>query len=97
MEKWEFSESVAGCSSPGHFDLAIFLEGAGRIRWDKDHVDYGPAQAWLIPAALGSYQLAPRSRTSMLRTYVPGDLDDLGRQLVEGGLSESAWTRIVYP
>jgi mannose-6-phosphate isomerase len=96
-EKWEFSEPVAGCSSPGHFDLAIFLEGAGTIRWGKEQAEYGPAQAWMIPAALGPYQLAPCSRTSMLRTYVPGDLDDLGRRLAERGLSESAWSRIVYP
>jgi mannose-6-phosphate isomerase len=76
-ERWEFGEHVEGVASREHFDVLIFLEGSGTIRWGGKGEPYEPAQVWLFPAALGKYELAPddpRSRTSLLRTYVPGDL-----------------------
>ena len=44
---------LVGECSPEHFELLIFLEGNGEIHWDGEQVEYGPAQVWLIPAALG--------------------------------------------
>jgi hypothetical protein len=57
---------------------------------------YGPAQVWLIPAALSAYELKPDSRSEVLRTYVPGDLSELERQLVAQGISEAQWSRLVH-
>ena len=70
-EKWEFAERIASATSPEHFDLLIFLEGHGSIQWGGESVEYAPAQTWLLPAALGAYQLNPDARTTLLRTYVP--------------------------
>ena len=44
-----------------HFDVLIFLEGTGTIHWGDNHEAYGPAQVWLIPAALGKYELHPNA------------------------------------
>lgn len=96
-EKWEFAEPVAATSSRDHFDLLIFLEGSGNIECHHEHFDYAPAQAWIIPAALGAYEIAPRSRTSLLRTYVPTDMNEFVRRLEDRGVSKDAWSRLIYP
>ena len=95
-EKWEFAETADAPTSRAHFDLLIFLEGSGAIAWGVESADYAPAQVWLIPAALGEYQLKPNSPTSLLRTYVPNDLTELGRRLVEQGISGDEWSRLVH-
>jgi mannose-6-phosphate isomerase len=96
-EKWEFAERIASTTSPEHFDLLISLEGHGSIHWGSESVDYAPAQTWLLPAALGAYQLNPAARTTLLRTYVPTPIDEFARKLADRGVSESAWSRLVYP
>jgi len=96
-ERWEFSERVAAATSREHFDLLIFLEGSGKIEWSEEHLAYAPMQAWMIPAALGAYRLAPESRTALLRTYVPSHIDEFVRRLSDQGIDEAAWSRLVYP
>jgi mannose-6-phosphate isomerase len=104
-EKWEFGDRVEAVTSPEHFDLLIFLEGNGNIQWGAGRADYGPAQVWMIPAALGEYRLEPdtrsssrsASRTSLLRTYVPSDLAKYERHLRERGVSEKDLQRVIHP
>jgi mannose-6-phosphate isomerase len=96
-EKWEFSQCSAAATSGEHFDLVIFLEGSGSIRWRDGGAEYRPAQVWMIPAALGAYQLVPESRTSLLRTYVPSDVNEFARRLASQGVSEADWSRLIYP
>ena len=88
---------MAAETSPEHFDLVVFLEGRGSIQWGGESVEYAPAQTWLLPAALGSYDLAPRERTSVLRAYVPASLEEFARKLVAQGVSEAALSRVVHP
>ena len=95
-EKWEFAGTMVAETSPEHFDLVVFLEGRGSIQWSGESVEYAPAQTWLLPAALNSYHLAPRERTSLLRAYVPPSLEEFARTLAAQGLSESAVSRVVY-
>jgi mannose-6-phosphate isomerase len=94
-EKWEFSVRLDAASSAQHFDLLIFLEGTGTIEAGGRAQSYAPGHVWLIPAHLGDYQIAPESRTALLRTYVPGDLDGISRQLTDLGVPEPARTRLV--
>jgi mannose-6-phosphate isomerase len=96
-EKWEFAERIASTTSREHCDLLIILEGYGAIRCGSESVDYSPAQTWLVPAALGAYQLNPAARTMLLRTYLPTHIDEFARKLADQGVSESAWSRLVYP
>ncbi len=95
-EKWEFAGRIAGVIQPEHFDLLIILAGSGHIEWGDAAADYAPAQVWLLPAALGAYQVAPRNPTTLLRTYVP-DVNDFVRRLADQRVEESAWARLVYP
>jgi mannose-6-phosphate isomerase len=94
-ERWDFSRPIDANASPERFDLLVFLEGSGHIVWGNERAEYAPAQVWMIPAALGKYQLAPEAPTSLLRTYVPGDLAEFSRRLAVRGVPESAASRIV--
>jgi mannose-6-phosphate isomerase len=94
-ERWDFSAPARVAGSPEHFDLLVVLEGSGAIRWDSKSTEYAPAQVWLIPAALGEYELAPAARTSLLRTYVPGDSTELKRSLAARGVSDIALSTLL--
>jgi mannose-6-phosphate isomerase len=96
-EKWEFSGRIARTTSRERFELLTFLEGAGDIVWNGGRVHYSPAQLWMIPAALGAYQLDPIAGTSLLRTYVPLDISEFARRLANQGIPESEWSRLVHP
>ena len=95
-EKWEFSEIAGDSTSREHFELLIFLAGSGEIVWGKERAAYGPAQAWLLPAALGKYELAAKVLTSLLRTYVPKDPKDFARRAQERGVDAAAAARLVF-
>jgi mannose-6-phosphate isomerase len=95
-EKWEFSESVSRDVMPGRFELLIFLEGAGQIHWSGEQVKYGPAQAWLLPAALGNYGLRPDSRSEVLRAYAPVGTDEFRREMEDQGVGKKEWSRLVH-
>lgn len=95
-EKWEFSERIDAATRPEHFDLLILLEGRGSIRWSGENVKYSPMQVWILPAALGPYQLAPDAATSLLRTYVPWDTDEFVQRLSDQGIPQAAAERLVY-
>lgn len=86
-EIWEFSGIVNATTSPDRFELLVLLDGPGRIHWGSESMPYGRGEAWLLPAALGCYQLTAQSSTKLLRTYVP-DLQQLSRELAENGVGE---------
>jgi mannose-6-phosphate isomerase len=94
-ERWDFAGPARAASSPEHFDALIVLEGNGSIRSGGKSVEYAPAQVWLIPAALGEYELAPGARTSLLRTYVPGDLVEIRSNLAARGISETVLSSLL--
>ncbi len=105
-ERWEFREAVSAASDRAHFDLLIFLEGQGTIAWgnananeganERESSEYGPAQVWMIPAALGEYRLTPSSPTSLLRTYAPPSLDELSADLARRGLSATQISHLIH-
>ena len=95
-EKWEFEERIEAGTTAEHFDLLVFLEGNGTIECGRESFEYGPAQAWLIPAVLGAYKLVPRPRTSLLRAYVPSDTNEFVRRLEERGVDRAAGSKLVY-
>jgi mannose-6-phosphate isomerase len=95
-ERWEFSERIAAVTSPEHFDLLVFLAGQGRIEHADGAESYSPAEVWLVPAGLGAFQLAPESKTTLLRAYVP-DLNGLVQRLADERIEEAQWSRVVHP
>jgi mannose-6-phosphate isomerase len=94
--RWEFSEPVPVATSQGSFDLLVFLEGTGMIRWNNERATYAPAHVWMIPAGLGAYEIAPGARTSLLRTYVPREAGEFGPALSGKGVKEADWSRLVH-
>ena len=94
-EIWEFTGKIGAATSADRFELLVLLSGKGRIQWDSISMPYNPGEAWLMPAALGSFQLIPQSETKLLRTYVP-DLQQFSRELAENGLSESQRSAILH-
>ena len=95
-EKWEFARPIQAVSSEKHFDLLIFLDGSGNIEFAAAKVTYGPAEVWMIPAAIGTYTLAPQSATSLLRTYVPANTNEFVARLEHRGVDPAAAARLVY-
>lgn len=96
-ERWEFLDRMNTATSPERFALLIFLEGRGRIEFAGGREEFGPAEVWLLPAALGAYKLVAESATSVLHTYVP-DLSQLDGYLNETyGVSGSGCSRVVHP
>lgn len=95
-ERWDFAGRIARSSSPEHFDLLVFLEGAGHIEYGNQRMAYAPAQVWLIPADLGEYDLAPDQATTILHTYVPPTLNEFAHQLEQRGVDHDAAARLVY-
>lgn len=94
-EKWEFTAPVTAATSNDHFEILIVLSGHGRIESSGESAPYGPAEVWLLPAALGAFQLAPDSATTILRTYVP-DLQGFAQQLTGEQVPEAARARLVH-
>jgi len=94
--KWEFSKPIAAASSREHFDLLIFLDGRGSIRWGTNRMDYAPMQTWMLPAALGAYELTPDSPTALLSAFVPSDLDEFARLLADQGVPQAVLRAMVH-
>jgi mannose-6-phosphate isomerase len=94
-ERWEFSERVPARTSHDRFELLIFISGRGRIECGGTSAAYKPGEVWLLPAALGAYQLTPDSPTSLLRTFVP-DLDEYALELAAQGLDRTARSRVIH-
>jgi mannose-6-phosphate isomerase len=95
-EKWEFSKPLNSVTSTAHFELLIFLQGVGDIVVAGDQLPYGPAEVWLVPAALGSFELRPSNPTALLRTYVPDTVVEFTDQLTAAGISSSDIARLVH-
>jgi mannose-6-phosphate isomerase len=94
--RWEFSEPARMASLQSSYDLLIFLEGTGTIQWGGEHASYAPAQVWMVPAALGPFEVAPGLQTTLLRTYVPRQPGEFGPALTQHGVSEAEWSRLVH-
>jgi mannose-6-phosphate isomerase len=94
-EKWKFSREVSLTTSPEHFELLISIEGSGEIHSKSGSLKYGPAQAWLMPAALGEYWLKAESPTTLLRTYPPGESKDFEKLLAGRGVKKEHWPRLI--
>jgi hypothetical protein len=81
-------------TEPERFELLIFLDGHGNIAWRNESAEYAPGHAWLIPAALGNYCVAPHSETKLLHTYLP-DLDEFEQRMAARRIEPWAVSRVV--
>jgi mannose-6-phosphate isomerase len=96
-EKWEFAEGIAAETSREHFELMTVLDGAGDFVSRGSRAKFAAGQVWMLPAALGTYQIEPSLRAVLLRTSVPSDSGEFVRRLRERGIDDSVSQRLVYP
>jgi mannose-6-phosphate isomerase len=96
-ERWDFSQRIGAVTSRDRFELFIILDGGGQFECGAERVEFRAAQTWLIPAALGAFQLEPHGPTSLLRTYVPDILSDFASRLTDYRIPDEVWSRLVYP
>lgn len=94
-EKWEFSEKLNFEADPEYFELLIFLDGAGNLRWVAGSAPYHRAEAWLIPAGLGACELSPAGTTQLLRSYVP-NLKKVAQTMEAQGIDERARAQVLF-
>ncbi|MGA3301068.1 MAG: hypothetical protein ABSD87_13345, partial [Candidatus Acidiferrales bacterium] len=88
---------VSAQISPEHFELWIVIQGSGSFRSSNDSAQYAPAQVWLVPAGLNQFEIAPESKTTVLRTYVPADLATVVANWTREGVAETDLKRVVFP
>jgi mannose-6-phosphate isomerase len=96
-EKWDFAGAIALTTNAEHFELLIILEGAGIIEASGERIPYGRAQVFLFPGALGKFSIAPSSPTSLLRTYVPYNLEEFTAPLTAAGIDSATIAKLVHP
>jgi mannose-6-phosphate isomerase len=92
-ERWDCDRTTAIESDPQHFQLAVILQGSGRLYEDGVSLPYGAGQAWFLPASLPSIYLQPDEPTSLLRVFVP-DRDLLRQQLLNQGLDQKVVSQV---
>lgn len=95
-ERWQFAAPISAESSREHFELWIVIHGAGSIRWTQESAQFAPAQVWVIPANLGSFEFAPESSATILRTYVPANLASVAAHMQQQGVSAADASRLVF-
>jgi mannose-6-phosphate isomerase len=96
-ERWQFAKPVSATISPKNFELWIVIHGGGSFRWSNESTPFAPAQVWLVPAGLNQFEIAPESKTTFLRTYVPADLASVAANWTLEGVPETDLKRVVFP
>lgn len=94
-ERWEFEHAVELATDPSHFDLIVFLGGAGRFVAGGGNQGYHGGEAWFLPATLGGYRLEPAEASVALRAYVP-ELDALEKCLLDQGFSPEEVAGVIF-
>ena len=92
-ERWDCDRTTPIETDPAQFQLAVILQGSGRLYEDGVSMAYRAGQAWFFPASLPSAYLQPDEPTSLLRVYVP-DQNSLRQQLLNQGLDENAVSQV---
>jgi mannose-6-phosphate isomerase len=95
-ERWRIGELFAARPKTDAFNLLVFLEGKGKMRWDGGIAPYHPGECWFMPASLKSYDLIPvDDETSLIRTFVP-DLNALRGNLRMLGVADTKISDVVF-
>ncbi len=84
-ERWRFVEPVNLSGSKSHFDLLIFLEGAGDVVMGGNRRKFDHGEIWFVPAECGKFRLEPAADTTLLCSYVP-ELGEVPERMAKQGL-----------
>jgi len=96
VEEWRFSSPLNAQTNRERFELLVVTEGEGKLSSQSTSADYAAGQAWFLPAALGEFEIAPHTATTILRAYAP-DFAALERELAAQGVSAEALAGAVFP
>jgi mannose-6-phosphate isomerase len=91
-----FSARIECTTSPERFELYVVLAGNGRIEWGAAYDRFSTGDAWLLPAALGRFLLAPDGAATLLRAFVPDLEKDCLARYRARGIPESEYSRVLF-
>ncbi len=77
-------------------EMLSILEGEGRVETTGQWMGYRTGETWLIPPATASYRIIPRTRTQLLKVYIPDLKKDFGAKAFRGEQKLAAARRIVF-
>jgi mannose-6-phosphate isomerase len=81
---------------PERVEVLSLLKGKGRMETAAGWLDYRAGDTWLIPPATGTYRLAPREKTRLLRFYVPDLEKDFRQPLSKRGVPAARINKVVF-
>jgi mannose-6-phosphate isomerase len=71
MERLDLAAPLAAATDPGSFEILTSIDGAASLAWAAGKQRLARGESIVLPASLGSYQLEPDPRATLLRCYVP--------------------------
>jgi mannose-6-phosphate isomerase len=71
MERLDLVTPLATATDIGSFEILTAIDGAARLAWADGEQRLARGESIVLPASLGSYQLAPDPSATLLRCNVP--------------------------
>lgn len=72
VEKHELNEPLQVPRDGSHFDLVVILSGEGSLKGEREALDYGQGDAFLVAANTPGLKFEPRAPTECLRVFPTG-------------------------
>lgn len=69
VEKYQPAKALEVRLAPAHFDLLVFLSGAGQMQAGANRMDFSSGDAFLVTADEETVRIEPRRPTELLRAY----------------------------
>ncbi len=72
------------------------LSGDGRVETSDGWYAYRTGDLWLVPPATLAYRLAPESKSSLLKFYVPNLAEDFSKPMAKAGYARGEAEKVVF-
>jgi mannose-6-phosphate isomerase len=96
VEEMVVQKTVSLKATENRVEAFSIIEGSGRVDTAAGWLGYRRSETWLIPPGTYSYRFSPRSKTRMLKFYVPDLAKDFREPLTRRGASKAAIAGVVF-
>lgn len=97
VEELTLRKAANFAGNPARVETLVTLSGEGRVETAEGWYAYRTGDVWLIPPATSAYRLAPETKSSLLKFYVPQIEEDFVKPLAQAGVKSSDIQKIVFP